>query len=98
MSRSVISAQSASRQTSAGRPGFRFSFLPRPAPPLSLGELIGPCGLRHVQRAHGADGSDAEYVRLAAIGGPLILFLGLGRGGPPVPSNHSTSSVLPKSG
>jgi uroporphyrin-III C-methyltransferase len=28
---------------------------------------------------HGADGEDAEYARLAAIGGTLVLFMGLGR-------------------
>jgi len=32
-----------------------------------------------VASCHGADGSDAEYARLAAIGGTLILFMGLGR-------------------
>jgi uroporphyrin-III C-methyltransferase len=28
---------------------------------------------------HGADGSEAEYARLAAAGGTLVLFMGLGR-------------------
>ena len=32
-----------------------------------------------IASCHGADGSDAEYARLAAIGGTLILFMGLGR-------------------
>jgi uroporphyrin-III C-methyltransferase len=32
-----------------------------------------------IASCQGADGSDAEYARLAAIGGTLILFMGLGR-------------------
>ena len=32
-----------------------------------------------IASCHGADGGDAEYTRLAAIGGTLILFMGLGR-------------------
>ena len=32
-----------------------------------------------IASCHSADGSDAEYARLAAIGGTLILFMGLGR-------------------
>ena len=32
-----------------------------------------------IASCHGADGGDAEYARLAAIGGTLILFMGLGR-------------------
>jgi uroporphyrin-III C-methyltransferase len=32
-----------------------------------------------IASCHGADGSDAEYARLAAIGGTLILFMGLSR-------------------
>ena len=32
-----------------------------------------------IASCHGADGSEAEYGRLAAIGGTLILFMGLGR-------------------
>ena len=32
-----------------------------------------------IASCHGADGSDAEYARLAAIGGTLILFMGLAR-------------------
>ena len=32
-----------------------------------------------IASCHGADGSEAEYARLAAIGGTLILFMGLGR-------------------
>jgi uroporphyrinogen III methyltransferase/synthase len=32
-----------------------------------------------IASCHAADGSDAEYARLAAIGGTLILFMGLGR-------------------
>lgn len=34
-----------------------------------------------IASCHGADGGDAEYARLAAIGGTLILFMGLGRVG-----------------
>jgi uroporphyrin-III C-methyltransferase len=34
-----------------------------------------------IASCHSADGSDAEYARLAAIGGTLILFMGLGRVG-----------------
>jgi uroporphyrinogen III methyltransferase/synthase len=34
-----------------------------------------------IASCHGADGSDAEYARLAAIGGTLVLFMGLGRVG-----------------
>jgi uroporphyrin-III C-methyltransferase len=34
-----------------------------------------------IATCQGADGSDAEYARLAAIGGTLILFMGLGRVG-----------------
>jgi uroporphyrin-III C-methyltransferase len=32
-----------------------------------------------IASCQGADGSDAEYTRLAAIGGTLVLFMGLGR-------------------
>jgi uroporphyrin-III C-methyltransferase len=32
-----------------------------------------------IASCQGADGSEAEYARLAAIGGTLILFMGLGR-------------------
>ena len=32
-----------------------------------------------IASCHGADGSDAEYARLAAIGGTLVLFMGLDR-------------------
>ncbi|MDX6440115.1 MAG: uroporphyrin-III C-methyltransferase [Gaiellaceae bacterium] len=32
-----------------------------------------------IASCQGADGSDADYARLAAIGGTLILFMGLGR-------------------
>jgi uroporphyrin-III C-methyltransferase len=32
-----------------------------------------------IASCHGADGSDAEYAQLAAVGGTLILFMGLGR-------------------
>ena len=32
-----------------------------------------------IASCHGADGGDAEYARLAAAGGTLILFMGLGR-------------------
>jgi uroporphyrin-III C-methyltransferase len=32
-----------------------------------------------IASCHAADGSDAEYARLAAIGGTLLLFMGLGR-------------------
>jgi uroporphyrin-III C-methyltransferase len=32
-----------------------------------------------IASCHGADGSDAEYARLAAVGGTLVLFMGLGR-------------------
>ncbi len=32
-----------------------------------------------IASCHGADGSDAEYARLAASGGTLVLFMGLGR-------------------
>ncbi len=32
-----------------------------------------------IASCQGADGSDAEYARLAAIGGTLVLFMGLGR-------------------
>lgn len=32
-----------------------------------------------IASCHSADGGDAEYARLAAIGGTLILFMGLGR-------------------
>jgi uroporphyrin-III C-methyltransferase len=34
-----------------------------------------------IASCQGADGSDADYARLAAIGGTLILFMGLGRVG-----------------
>jgi uroporphyrin-III C-methyltransferase len=34
-----------------------------------------------IASCQGADGSEAEYARLAAIGGTLILFMGLGRVG-----------------
>jgi uroporphyrin-III C-methyltransferase len=34
-----------------------------------------------IATCQGADGSDAEYARLAAIGGTLVLFMGLGRVG-----------------
>lgn len=34
-----------------------------------------------IASCHGADGGDAEYARLAAIGGTLLLFMGLGRVG-----------------
>jgi uroporphyrinogen III methyltransferase / synthase len=34
-----------------------------------------------IASCQGADGSDAEYARLAAIGGTLVLFMGLGRVG-----------------
>ena len=34
-----------------------------------------------IASCHGADGGDAEYARLAAIGGTLVLFMGLGRVG-----------------
>ena len=32
-----------------------------------------------IATCHGADGSEAEYARLAAAGGTLVLFMGLGR-------------------
>jgi uroporphyrin-III C-methyltransferase len=32
-----------------------------------------------IATCHGADGSEAEYARLAASGGTLVLFMGLGR-------------------
>jgi uroporphyrin-III C-methyltransferase len=32
-----------------------------------------------IASCHGADGGDAEYARLAAVGGTLVLFMGLGR-------------------
>jgi uroporphyrin-III C-methyltransferase len=32
-----------------------------------------------IASCHGADGGDADYARLAAIGGTLVLFMGLGR-------------------
>jgi uroporphyrin-III C-methyltransferase len=32
-----------------------------------------------IASCQGADGSDAEYARLAAVGGTLVLFMGLGR-------------------
>jgi siroheme synthase len=32
-----------------------------------------------IASCRGADGSDADYVRLAAAGGTLVLFMGLGR-------------------
>jgi uroporphyrin-III C-methyltransferase len=32
-----------------------------------------------IASCHGADGSEAEYARLAAIGGTLVLFMGLAR-------------------
>jgi uroporphyrin-III C-methyltransferase len=34
-----------------------------------------------IASCHGADGGDAEYARLAAVGGTLVLFMGLGRVG-----------------
>ena len=59
-------------------PGSRRS-QPSPPQPGSRSPTAGVSDRVTIASCHGADGSDAEYARLAAIGGTLILFMGLGR-------------------